>query len=76
MVDWKQSLPQIIGALIGSSLLASGLSGLLRPTVDISVVPYEIAIDKFLGVLIHAARILTFFSSNHPHDHPPFPLLA
>jgi hypothetical protein len=44
VIDWKQSLPQIIGALIGSSLLVAALSMInsyvLRPNVDISVDPY------------------------------------
>ena len=41
MVDWKQSLPQIIAAIIGSSLIVSALSTInslvFIPVVDISV---------------------------------------
>ncbi|MGA9149177.1 MAG: hypothetical protein WBZ36_01260 [Candidatus Nitrosopolaris sp.] len=43
MVDWKQSLPQIIAAAIGSGLLVSAFSTIssliFRPIVDISVDP-------------------------------------
>jgi hypothetical protein len=44
VVDWKQSLPQIIAAIIGSSLIVTALSTissfLFKPGIDISVDPH------------------------------------
>jgi hypothetical protein len=44
VVDWKQSAPQIIAALIGSSLIVTALSMInsfiFKPVIDISVDPH------------------------------------
>jgi len=44
VIDWKQSLPQIIAAVIGSGLIVTAFSTIgsliFRPIIDISVVPY------------------------------------
>lgn len=43
MVDWKQSLPQIVASVIGSGLIVAALSNIssimLKPILDISVLP-------------------------------------
>jgi hypothetical protein len=45
MVDWKQSLPQILASVIGSGLIVAALSTIgsliLKPILDISVVVQE-----------------------------------
>jgi hypothetical protein len=41
VIDWKQSLPQIIATIIGSGLIVTAVSSLIfRPIVDISADPY------------------------------------
>jgi hypothetical protein len=46
MVDWRQSLPQIIAAIIGSSLLVTALSSInsliFRPIIAIDIVPHPL----------------------------------
>jgi hypothetical protein len=46
MVDWSQSLPQIIASIIGSSLIVTALSTInsliFKPTMDVSVRPYPL----------------------------------
>jgi hypothetical protein len=52
MVDWRQSLPQIIAAIIGSSLIATALStinsSIFKPTIEISVHPVSVHPDQDL----------------------------
>lgn len=79
MIYWKQALPQIIAAIIGSSLIVTALSTInsfiFKPIIDISVNevigdPYDRIIVKNIGYTPATHLRLTIYCNVNDEGNP------